>query len=97
MDPWSGVSERVRRGAACRRHLALASSPLSDFVLDLPDTWQEFRSGLKRNIRESLRHGYNSLKRDGHRFELQVATDPGEVLAGCGSVSRPAPHAGEPR
>jgi CelD/BcsL family acetyltransferase involved in cellulose biosynthesis len=49
-------------------------------VLDLPSTWQEFRDGLPRNVRESLRHGYNSLRRDGHRFEFVVARTPEEVL-----------------
>jgi CelD/BcsL family acetyltransferase involved in cellulose biosynthesis len=52
-----------------------------DFVLVLPDTWQKFRAGLKRNIRESLRHCYNSLRRDGHRFEFVVARTPAEVRA----------------
>jgi CelD/BcsL family acetyltransferase involved in cellulose biosynthesis len=78
---WSGVSDEFAEALSAAGTLRW-QAPLSDFVLDLPDTWEEFRSGLKRNIRESLRHGYNSLKRDGHRFELQVATDPGEVLAG---------------
>jgi CelD/BcsL family acetyltransferase involved in cellulose biosynthesis len=53
------------------------------YVLDLPATWPEFRSGLKRNIRESLRHCYNSLKRDGHAFESIVIDrqeDMGEAL-----------------
>src|ERR1700676_1548220 len=44
-------------------------------------TWEEFRRGLKRNIRESLRHCYNSLKRDNLRFELQVIEHPAEVRA----------------
>jgi CelD/BcsL family acetyltransferase involved in cellulose biosynthesis len=52
---------------------------LSAYVLDLPSTWPEFRSGLKRNIRESLRHCYNSLKRDGHRFECTVIERPEDI------------------
>jgi CelD/BcsL family acetyltransferase involved in cellulose biosynthesis len=51
----------------------------TDFLLDLPETWEALRAGLKRNIRESLRHCYNSLKRDQHTFEFQVASTPGEV------------------
>jgi CelD/BcsL family acetyltransferase involved in cellulose biosynthesis len=54
---------------------------LSGYVLDLPTTWHEFRSGLKRNIRESLRHCYNSLKKDGHRFECAVIERPEDVGA----------------
>ncbi|HEV7358237.1 MAG TPA: GNAT family N-acetyltransferase [Steroidobacteraceae bacterium] len=52
---------------------------LSAYVLDLPRTWPEFQSGLKRNIRESLRHCYNSLKRDGHCFECAVIDRPEDI------------------
>ena len=44
-----------------------------DFFLDLPPSWSEFRGRLKRNAREALRHSYNSLRRDHHAFEVQVA------------------------
>ena len=54
-------------------------APLSDFVLDLPSSWEEFRSGLKRNVRESLRHCYNSLARDGHSFALEVIDSPRDL------------------
>jgi CelD/BcsL family acetyltransferase involved in cellulose biosynthesis len=54
-------------------------APVSDFVLDLPPSWEEFRSGLKRNIRESLRHCYNSLARSGHSYELEVIERPQDV------------------
>jgi CelD/BcsL family acetyltransferase involved in cellulose biosynthesis len=50
-----------------------------DYVLDLPPSWEKLRAGLKRNVRESLRHCYNSLRRDGHTFEFIVARDPSEV------------------
>jgi CelD/BcsL family acetyltransferase involved in cellulose biosynthesis len=64
--------------------LALESAPrwhrcVEDYVLDLPPSWAELRAALKRNIRESLRHCYNSLKRDGHAFELIVARAPAEI------------------
>ncbi len=49
------------------------------YLLDLPPTWDELRARLKRNIRESLRKCYNSLARDGHGFELRVATSAGEI------------------
>jgi CelD/BcsL family acetyltransferase involved in cellulose biosynthesis len=56
--------------------------PVSDLVIDLAPTWEEFRKQLKRNIRESLRHGYNSLKRDGIAFEFEVIERPVEVRRG---------------
>jgi CelD/BcsL family acetyltransferase involved in cellulose biosynthesis len=75
---WSGVN---REFAAALNHDNPLEwrPPVQDFVLDLPATWEEFRSGLKRNIRESLRHCYNSLKRDGHRFEFLVIEKPEDV------------------
>ena len=77
---WSGVGD----GTGLARVLAEDrdaswSVPNVHFVLDLPKTFEELRKSLKRNIRESLRHGYNSLKREGHAFELQVAESPAAV------------------
>ena len=48
-------------------------------LLRLASTWDEFRRPLKRNIKESLRHCYNSLKRDGLTATLNVAETPSDV------------------
>lgn len=56
--------------------------PLADYVLDMTSTWAQFRQGLKRNIRESLRHCYNSLKREGLTCELKVIQNPAELSRG---------------
>ncbi len=45
--------------------------PLPDFILDLPSSWDELRAGLKRNIRESLRHCYNSPEARWPGFSVQ--------------------------
>jgi CelD/BcsL family acetyltransferase involved in cellulose biosynthesis len=75
---WSGISgafgEALAVGAKLKWH---ASVP--NYVLDLPPTWDVLRAGLKRNIRESIRHCYNSLKRDGHEFQMKVAQEPDTV------------------
>jgi len=42
------------------------------YHLELPATWEALRSSLSRNIKESIRHCYNSLKRDGLTPELRV-------------------------
>ena len=68
---WSGISAAFGEALGTDGRLRWLA-PLSDFVLDLAPSWEEFRRGLKRNIRESLRHCYNSLRRDGHEYELQV-------------------------
>lgn len=56
--------------------------PNPDYVLDLAPSWDEFRTGLKRNIRESIRHCYNSLKRENLTLETSVAKSPAEIRAG---------------
>lgn len=48
-------------------------------VLQLPATWEAFRAGLKRNIKESLRRCTNSLKRDDLAARLVVAEQPADV------------------
>jgi CelD/BcsL family acetyltransferase involved in cellulose biosynthesis len=45
----------------------------ADYTLTLQPSWAAFRTALPRNIKESLRKCYNSLKRDGLEFRLQVA------------------------
>jgi CelD/BcsL family acetyltransferase involved in cellulose biosynthesis len=62
--------------------------PVPDYVLDLAPTWEEFRGSLKRNIRESLRHCYNSLKRDALRYRAFIAQTPAEVRAGVDTFLR---------
>jgi CelD/BcsL family acetyltransferase involved in cellulose biosynthesis len=75
---WDRVSDSVAEA------LNLETTPhwygsCEDCILDLPASWEELRTGLKRNARESLRHCYNSLRRDGHAFELVVTQQPAEV------------------
>jgi CelD/BcsL family acetyltransferase involved in cellulose biosynthesis len=75
---WRGIC------GALTEAIALETTPhwyhiSEDYVLDMPSSWQEFRADLKRNIRESLRHCYNSLRREGHAFEFSVARECAEV------------------
>jgi hypothetical protein len=48
-------------------------------VLTLAATWEHFRTGLKRNIKESLRRCYNSLEREGRVARLVVAETPEDI------------------
>ncbi len=75
---WSGLKGPFGEALGDRAALAWRP-PVLDYVVDLAPTWDAFRAGLKRNIRESLRHCYNSLKRDGLSFELEVAQTPDAV------------------
>jgi CelD/BcsL family acetyltransferase involved in cellulose biosynthesis len=54
----------------------------SAYVLALAPTWAQLKHGLKRNIKESLRHCYNSLKRDGLTFRLDVLEEPSDIALG---------------
>ena len=49
-----------------------AAAPKSAYVLPLSSTWQELRGSLRRNIKESLRKCYNSLRREGMAYQLTV-------------------------
>ena len=54
---------------------------IDGYHLDLPATWEELRASRSRNIKESIRRCYNSLKRDGLTPELRVIQTPEEVPA----------------
>jgi len=79
---WNGV----RRGSEAYQALDGEANyhwtrETTDYVLPLPTSWEEFRASRSRNIKESLRKCYNSLKRDGHDFHFRVVSDPLELPA----------------
>jgi CelD/BcsL family acetyltransferase involved in cellulose biosynthesis len=72
---WLGIRSRESLPA----HSAAATEwvePIPNYYLSLPDSWETFRSGLSRNIKESLRKCYNSLKRDQHSFTFRIIESP---------------------
>lgn len=75
---WDGITPELSAALADRATLRW-QAPLLDYILDLPPSWEELRQRLKRNIRESIRHCYNSLKRDSLQPELHIAREPHEV------------------
>lgn len=82
---WSGIPAGTGAEEELRRRGELRFRPdRPAFLLPLAPTWEEFRGGLKRNIKESLRKCYNSLKRDGHEFEIEVVRDREGVPAALG-------------
>jgi CelD/BcsL family acetyltransferase involved in cellulose biosynthesis len=63
---WDGIPpssdvDRLLRGYAPLR----VAREISNFLLELPTTWEEFKSTRSRNLKEALRKCANSLKRDG--------------------------------
>jgi CelD/BcsL family acetyltransferase involved in cellulose biosynthesis len=58
------------------------------YVLELHGDLERFRSGLPRNIKESLRKCYNSLRRDGLEHDLRVVTERADVKGALGDFLR---------
>ena len=48
-------------------------------ILHLPPSWDEFRRGFKEHLKKSVRHCYNSLKREGMSAQLEVAATPQQI------------------
>jgi len=79
---WRGL----RLNSPWERAVATAGSvewgeEVPGYILPLTGTWEEFRAQLPRNVKESLRKCYNSLKRDGHNFSFEIARRPEEMGA----------------
>ncbi len=84
---WNRISDELADALRCEP-TSRWFEVCTDYVLDLPASWEEFRAGLGRNARESLRHCYNSLRRAGHTFEFLVAREPAEVRHGLDRLLR---------
>lgn len=53
-----------------------------NYLLGLSPSWEELHARLPRNLKESLRKCFNSLKRDGLRHELEIARSPEKIAVG---------------
>ncbi len=70
---WSGIDHPASFGEA----LAVAQDlrwgeAAPDYVLDLAESWPALRARCGRNVRESIRHGYNALAREGRKLDFEV-------------------------
>jgi CelD/BcsL family acetyltransferase involved in cellulose biosynthesis len=78
----SGVPASLTNRLALDGYADLGGYPLRDtpnYYLTLAPTWEEFKGGLSRNIKESLRKCYNAPKRDGIVLEFDVVRDASEA------------------
>ena len=74
---WSGLRPDGPSGQAVEDAGDLHwTTEMPDYVLPLTPSWDEFRARLPRNMKESLRRCYNSLKRGGLKFTFHVAREP---------------------
>ena len=62
-----------------------AGEPVPMYYVRLPESWEEFRTRLPRNIKESLRKCYNSLKRDNINWSFRAVQSAAEIGAAVDS------------
>jgi len=72
-ENWDEASRNLPAGSRS------STREIDAYTLELPATWEALRSSRSRNIKESIRRCYNSLKRDGLTPELRVITSPEET------------------
>ncbi|HEX4152577.1 MAG TPA: GNAT family N-acetyltransferase [Steroidobacteraceae bacterium] len=79
---WAHISPEFAKALSSDAQALSWQPSVPDFVIDLAPSWEEFRARLKRNVRESLRHSYNSLKREGITFEFEAIEQAAEIRRG---------------
>lgn len=52
---------------------------VEEYILPLAATWEDFRAGLKRNIKESIRKCYNAPARDGVQLDFKAYREIGAI------------------
>jgi CelD/BcsL family acetyltransferase involved in cellulose biosynthesis len=74
---------------------------LPAYTLPLPGSWDELRARLTRNNRGSIQQGYNALKRDNRRYQVEEVTQAAELPGALDELLRlhaaRAAHHGGPR
>jgi CelD/BcsL family acetyltransferase involved in cellulose biosynthesis len=77
---WEGLRKESELATALGRVMDLRwESSQAGNILHLPASWEEFRRGFREHLKKSVRHGYNSLKREGLNWRFEVAATPGEI------------------
>jgi CelD/BcsL family acetyltransferase involved in cellulose biosynthesis len=77
---WEGLQPKSPLTRRLEQLLELRwTSSQPENILHLAQTWEQFRLGLKRHVRDSLRHCYNSLRTEGLTAHLDIAAKPDEI------------------
>lgn len=86
---WGGLPTEPAVPSLIEQYAELdVSREVPVFLLDLPESWEAFKSSRSRNIKESLRKCVNSLKRDHMRATLRVIEDFSTARAALGDFLR---------
>jgi len=81
-ENWQKAAGRLSEGSRS------SNRETDGYHLELPATWEALRSSRSRNIKESIRRCYNSLKRDGLTPELRVIQSPEDTPAALATFFR---------
>jgi CelD/BcsL family acetyltransferase involved in cellulose biosynthesis len=77
---WCGIAEEDRQASALEQGGAMLwAGSVPDYWLPLSSSWDRFKATRPRNIKESIRKCYNSLRRDGHEHELEIVSSGEQV------------------
>jgi len=77
---WEGLNPESEFAGALARAMDLRwSVSQAGNVLHLPPSWREFKGRFRKHLKKSVRHCYNSLKREGLTAKLEVATTPEQI------------------
>jgi CelD/BcsL family acetyltransferase involved in cellulose biosynthesis len=74
-DTWDWISWEGLCRSTSDQNDSFKAEDKSTFVLNLASDWQTMKGRLNRNIKESLRKCYNSLRRDGLTYALETLED----------------------
>ncbi len=85
---WSGVDVR-KGGREVLRDLPIQwDPPVVCSLLELSGTWEELKATRPHNLKESLRKCYNSLRRAGLEYSVEVVQSPSDVEAALADFFR---------
>ena len=62
----------------------IARDQVSDYIVEVPASWDELKARVSTNMRKNLRKAYELFHRDGFRFDLRVVERPDEIDAAIG-------------
>ena len=79
---WTGLRQPADAfGALCAPGAFMARGDLPDYVIELPERWENLDERLSSNMRKNLRKTYKALERDGVAFSVRVTERGQDVRA----------------
>ena len=79
---WEGLQPESEFGKGLAREMDLRwGSSQPGNILHLAPSWEELRRRLRRHVKDSIRHCYNSLRTDGLTAHLDVAVTQNQIAS----------------